>query len=328
VAAAGRRIVAAFVTLFDLLSVSASTVRLAIPLILAALGGLFSERAGVVALGLEGLMLAGAFAAGSIAAVTGSAWAGLAAAMLVAIAVALVHGYAAIAQLGDQIVSGIALNILIAGLTPVLGLAWFGEGAGTPALPPGARFMPVILPGADRLGPVWRLLVSGHNLLVYVTAALLPVLVWLLYSTRFGLRLRAVGENPHAVDAAGLSVARLRYSGLVLCGALSGMAGAYLAIAEGAGFTPDMSAGRGYLALAALIFGKWRVLPACGACLLFAFTDALQVRLQGVVLPVVGIVPVQFVEALPYLLTLLLLAGFVGTARAPRALGQPFVKTR
>jgi ABC-type uncharacterized transport system permease subunit len=302
-------------TLLDLLSVLASTIRLAIPLILAALGGLFSERAGIAALGLEGLMLAGAFAAAAVAAATGSPWLALAAAMLAAIAVALVHGYAAISLGGDQVISGIALNILVAGLTPVLALAWFGEGEQTPDLAPAARFMPVALPG-------------GHNLLVYGTAALLPLLVWLLYATRFGLRLRAAGENPHAVDAAGLSVARLRYLALAICGALSGIAGAYLSIAQGVGFTRDMVAGRGYLALAALIAGKWRPLPTCGACLLFALTDALQARLQGVSLPLVGTAPVQFIEALPYLLTVILLAGFVGTARAPKALGQPFVKTR
>jgi simple sugar transport system permease protein len=315
-------------TLADLVSVLASTVRLAVPLILAALAGLFSERAGIVALGLEGLMLAGAFAAGGVAAVTGSPWPALAAAMGVGIGVALCHGYASIAQRGDQVISGMALNILISGLVPVLGQAWFGQGGETPALPAAARFMPMALPGGDTLGPVWRGLISGHNLLVYATAALLPVLAWLLHRTRFGLRLRAVGENPHAVDAAGLSVARLRYLALAICGALSGMAGAYLAIAANAGFTRDMTAGRGYLALAALIFGKWRPFGACVACLLFALTDAVQLRLQGAALPVVGVVPVQFVEALPYLLTVGLLAGFVGTARAPKALGRPFVKSR
>jgi general nucleoside transport system permease protein len=305
-------------TLLDILSVLASTLRLAIPLILAALGGLFSERAGVVALGLEGLMLAGAFAAGTVAALTGSPWLALVAAMAVSVGVALFHGFATIAQRGDQVVSGMALNILIGGLTAVLGLSWFDQGGMTPALGNAARFMPFVLPGAGALGPIWRVLVSGHNLLVYTTVLLLPVLVWLLYGTRFGLRLRAAGENPHAVDAAGLSLARLRYLALAICGA----------IAEGAGFTRDMTAGRGYLALAALIFGKWRPWPATGACLLFALTDALQLRLQGEALPGIGIVPVQFVEAMPYLLTIFLLAGFVGTARAPKALGRPFDKTR
>ena len=321
-------------SLIDVLSVLAATIRLATPLILATLGGLFSERAGVIALGLEGMMLASAFAAACIATVTGSPWLGLAAGMLVSMIVSLIHGFASVTQRGDQVVSGMALNILVAGLCPTLGLAWFHLGGQTPALGPDQRFMPITLPGAESLaevpvlGPVWTILIGGHNLIVYLAMLLLPLSAWLLYRTSFGLRLRAVGENPHAVDAAGLSVAGLRYGALALSGILVGLAGADLSIAEGAGFGRDMTAGRGYVALAALIFGKWRPAPAVAACLLFAFCDALQVRLQGVALPVVGIVPVQMVEALPYLLTVALLAGFVGTARAPRAIGVPFVKTR
>ena len=321
-------------SLVDVLSVLAATLRLATPLVLATLGGLFSERAGVVALGLEGMMLAAAFAAACIAHLTGSPWLALAAAMGIAMIVSLIHGFASITQRGDQVVSGMALNILVAGLCPSLGLAWFHQGGQTPALNAAERFMPITLPFADGLapvpvvGPVWVHLIGGHNLIVYLAAALLPLSAWLLYRTAFGLRLRAVGENPHAVDAAGLSVAGLRYGALALSGILVGLAGADLSIAEGAGFGRDMAAGRGYVALAALIFGKWRPAPAVGACLLFAFCDALQVRLQGVALPIVGVVPVQLVEALPYLLTVLLLAGFVGTARAPRAIGVPFVKTR
>ena len=321
-------------SLIDVLSVLAATIRLATPLILATLGGLFSERAGVIALGLEGMMLASAFAAACIATVTGSPWLGLAAGMLVSMIVSLIHGFASVTQRGDQVVSGMALNILVAGLCPTLGLAWFHLGGQTPALGPDQRFMPITLPGAESLaevpvlGPVWTILIGGHNLIVYLAMLLLPLSAWLLYRTSFGLRLRAVGENPHAVDAAGLSVAGLRYGALALSGILVGLAGADLSIAEGAGFGRDMTAGRGYVALAALIFGKWRPAPAVAACLLYAFCDALQVRLQGVALPVVGIVPVQMVEALPYLLTVALLAGFVGTARAPSAIGVPFVKTR
>jgi simple sugar transport system permease protein len=321
-------------SLVDILSVLAATIRLATPLILATLGGLFSERAGVIALGLEGMMLAAAFAAACIAHVTGSPWLALGAGMGVSMLLSLLHGFAAVTQRGDQVVSGMALNILVAGLCPTLGLAWFHQGGQTPALGHEARFMPITLPFADGLaqvpvlGPIWNGLIGGHNLIVYLAALLLPVSAWLLYRTSFGLRLRAVGENPHAVDAAGLSVAGLRYAALALSGLLVGLGGVDLSIAEGASFTRDMTAGRGYVALAALIFGKWRPGPAFAACLLFAFCDALQVRLQGVALPLVGVVPVQFVEALPYALTVLLLAGFVGTARAPRAIGVPFVKTR
>ncbi|HEV2678842.1 MAG TPA: ABC transporter permease [Aliidongia sp.] len=321
-------------SLVDVVSVLAATIRLATPLVLATLGGLFSERAGIVALGLEGMMLAAAFAAACIAHVTGSAWLALAAGMGVSMALSLIHGFASVTQRGDQVVSGMALNILVAGLCPTLGLAWFQQGGQTPALGHGERFMPIVLPFADGvagvpvLGPIWNSLIGGHNLIVYLAALLLPLSAWLLYRTSFGLRIRAVGENPHAVDAAGLSVAGLRYGALALSGILVGLAGADLSIAEGAGFGRDMTAGRGYVALAALIFGKWRPVPAVGACLLFAFCDALQVRLQGVALPVVGVVPVQLVEALPYLLTVVLLAGFIGAARAPRAIGLAFVKTR
>jgi simple sugar transport system permease protein len=147
-----------------------------------------------------------------------------------------------------------------------------------------------------------------------------------LYGTRFGLRLRAVGENPAAVDTAGLSVNGLRYRAVLISGVLCGVAGAYLATAASSGFVRDMTAGKGYLALAALIFGKWRPYPTLGACLLFAFTDALATRLQGVALPVVGVIPVQFILALPYVLTVLLLAGFVGNATAPKAAGVPYAK--
>ncbi len=151
---------------------------------------------------------------------------------------------------------------------------------------------------------------------------------WLLYRTRFGLRLRAVGENPSAVDTAGISVAGIRYRAMLLSGLMCGLAGTYLSIAHNAGFVREMSAGKGYLALAALIFGKWRPVPTMVACLLFACTDAIQVRLQGVPIPGIGVIPVQFIQALPYVLTVLLLAGFVGKAVAPKAIGIPYVKER
>jgi ABC-type uncharacterized transport system permease subunit len=155
-----------------------------------------------------------------------------------------------------------------------------------------------------------------------------PLSAWVLFRTRFGLRLRAVGENPSAVDTAGISVTGLRYQAIVISGVLCGVAGTYLSTAASAGFTRDMTAGKGYLALAALIFGKWKPYPTLGACLLFAFTDALASRLQGVDLPVVGVIPVQAILALPYVLTVLLLAGFVGKAVAPAAIGVPYAKEK
>jgi simple sugar transport system permease protein len=311
-----------------------ATARGATPLVLAALGGLLAERSGVVDIGLEGKMLAAAFAAAATAAVTGSAWAGLAAAVLAAVVLALVHGFASITHRGNQVVSGMALNIAASGLTVVLGYAWFREGGQTPLLGPGARFGPLVLPGASALGglPVvgslYRELVSGHNLLVYLAAAAVPAVAWLVYRTRFGLRLRAVGESPGAVDTAGVSVTATRYRALLAGGVLCGLSGAYLSIAHHASFVRDMSAGKGYLALAALIFGRWRPGPTLLACLLFAFADAVQVRLQGTPLPLVGVVPVQLIQAIPYLLTVGLLAGLVGRSVAPAAIGVPYVKER
>ena len=313
--------------------VLAATIRVAAPLLLAALAGMFSERAGVVDLGLEGKMLGAAFAAAAVSAVTGSAWAGLAAGVGTGLALALLMAFACVTHRGNQVGAGMAINLMVAGLGPTLALAWFNLGGQTPQLDgPGERFLELAWPWSQSArelplpGLLYAELLSGHNILVYLAAALVPLSAWVLYRTRFGLRLRAVGENPLAVDTAGISVAGLRYQAMLVSGALCGVAGAYVSTAASAGFVRDMTAGKGYLALAALIFGKWRPYPTLGACLLFAFTDALAARLQGVALPLVGVIPVQFVLALPYALTVLLLAGFVGKAVAPKAIGVPYSK--
>jgi general nucleoside transport system permease protein len=315
-----------------LLLTLAAALRLSTPLIRGAMAGLLSERSGIVDIGLEGKMLAAAFAAAAVAAVTGSAWLALASGILTAILMALLHGYACITQRGNQIVSGVAINLLASGLTVVLGSYWFQEGGQTPLLTDVGRFLPIELPGAASfalvplLGPVYRYLLSGHNLLVYVALLSVPLTHWLVNGTRFGLRLRAVGENPQAVDTAGVSVAWLRYRAVLLCGVLTGIAGTYISIAENAGFSRDMTAGQGFIALAAMIFGKWRPYPALGACLLFGLLDAAAIRLQGLRIVGIGEVPVQLIQALPYALTVLLLAGFIGKAVAPRASGIPYVK--
>ncbi|MCT8998320.1 ABC transporter permease [Chelativorans intermedius] len=311
-----------------------STVRLSVPLLFAALAGLYSERSGVFDIGLEGKMLAGAFAAGAAAAVAGSAWAGLAAAVTVSIFLALVHGFASITHRGNQIVSGVAINFIAAGSTIILGQAWFRQGGRTPLVGAEDRFGAVELPFADALsgvpilGPLYSDLLSGHSLLAYVAFLLVPFTWWVLFRTRFGLRLRAVGENPAAVDTAGISVAWLRYRAVICTGVLTGFGGTYLALAQNAGFVKDMTAGRGFIALAALIFAKWRPVPVMFACLLFGFLDAFSIRIQGTPLPLVGQVPVQFMQALPYILTVVLLAGFIGRAVPPRAGGVPYVKER
>jgi simple sugar transport system permease protein len=311
-----------------------STIRLSVPLLLACLAGLYSERSGIFDIGLEGKMLAGAFAAAAAASVFHSAWIGLGIGILISVALALVHGFASITHRGNQIVSGVAINFVAAGSTIILGQAWFQQGGRTPALAPGERFEAIVFPGADAvrnvpvLGPIYSELVSGHSLLVYVAFLAVPFTWWVLFRTRFGLRLRAVGENPAAVDTAGISVEWLRYRAVICTGILTGIAGAYLAMVQNAGFVKDMTAGKGYIALAALIFAKWKPVNAMFACLLFGFLDALSIRLQGSPLPVIGKVPVQFMQALPYVLTVVLLAGFIGKAIPPRAGGVPYVKER
>jgi general nucleoside transport system permease protein len=311
-----------------------SGVRLAAPLLLACLAGLWSERAGVVDIGLEGKMLAAAFAAAAAAHATGSAWIGLAAGVAASVAFGLAHGFAAITQRGNQIVSGVALNMLAAGLTALVGNAWYRQGGRTPPLDGAMRFEPLTLPGAAQLrdipvlGLIYAEVVSGQTVLIYVALGAVLATAVVLKRTRFGLRIRAVGENPAAIDTAGISVTGLRYAAVVIAGVLCGLAGAYLALAQAAGFLPQMTAGKGFIALAALIFAKWRAWPALGACMLFGLLDAVSIRLQGVSLPVIGLAPVQAIQALPYALTVILLAGFIGKAIPPRASGLPYVKER
>ncbi|HST94627.1 MAG TPA: ABC transporter permease [Microvirga sp.] len=296
-----------FVTIFD------SALRLSIPLLAACLAGLWSERSGVVDIGLEGKMLVAAFAAAAASYAFGSAWIGLLAGIAASIVFALVHGFASISQRGNQIVSGVAINMLAAGLTAIVGNAWYGQGGRTPPLE-----------GPQRFGDV----VFGHSALVYFVLLAVPLTWFVLGRTRFGLRLRAVGENPAAVDTAGISVTGLRYAAVVIGGVLCGLAGAYLSVGQSAGFLPNMTAGKGFIALAALIFAKWRAWPALGACFLFGLLDAVAIRLQGISLPGIGEVPVQAIQALPYLMTVILLAGVIGTAIPPRASGVPYVKER
>ena len=315
-------------------SVLAASVRLAMPLLLAALAGLFSERAGVVDVGLEGKMLAAAFAAAAAAAVTGQVVPGLLAGIAGACVLGLVHAYACVTLGGSQVVSGMAINIIASGLTATLALTWFRQGGQTPPLPPGARFLPVALPGTEALagvpvlGRVYATLLGGQTALAYLAFILVPVIAFVLGRTRFGLRLRACGEHPAAADTAGVSVARLRCAAVLIASVLCGIAGASIATAQGAGFQRDMVSGRGFIALAAMILGGWRPWPTLLACLLFGLLDAAAIRLQGVAVPGVGQFPVQALQALPYGLTVVLLAGFVGRTVPPRASGVPYIKER
>jgi len=319
-----------FATLIQILD---STVRLATPLLLACLAGLFSERAGIFDIGLEGKMLSAAFLSAAVAALTGSVWLGLLAGIGASLMMSMIHGVASITFRGNQLISGVAINFLASGLTVLLGQNWFGLGGRTPSLEGAARFPNIVLPGAEALrdvpvfGTIYFELISGHTILVYVAAAMVPASAWLLYRTRFGLRLRAVGENPAAVDTAGVSVVGIRFAAVAICGVLCGLAGAYLATGLAAGFGREMTAGKGFIALAALIFAKWRPWYALSACLLFGLLEAVAIRYQNIDVGIF-VIPVQFTQALPYILTVVILAGFVGKAIPPRAGGEPYVKER
>jgi simple sugar transport system permease protein len=321
--------------LASFLQILDSTIRLATPLLFACLAGLFSERAGVFDIGLEGKMLVAAFAAAAASYATGSVWMGVLAGIGAALMFAAIHGLASITFRGNQLISGVAVNFLASGLTVVLGTSWFKLGGQTPALVDGMRFSDITLPFAAPSGQgdlgllsgIYSHVLSGHSILVYVALACVPLTWWVLYRTRFGLRLRAVGENPAAVDTAGVSVTGLRYAAVGITGVLCGLAGAYMSMGLSAGFLREMTAGRGYIALAALIFAKWRPWYALMACLLFGLLDAIAIRFQNIDIGVL-VIPVQFTQALPYILTVIILAGFVGKAIPPRAGGEAYVKER
>src|ERR1700704_696678 len=285
-----------------------STIRLSTPLILAALGGLFSERSGVINIALEGMMLAGAFTAAAVTYAVSNPYLGLLAGMMAGMLIAAIHALACIRYKADQVVTGTAINILMIGLPAFLSGAFFLSSGSTPQIP------------KEHLIP-WTPIV--------IAVLMVPLTWYVLYKTPFGLRLRSVGENPEAADAAGVPVARMRYAGVLLSGVLAGIGGAYLSIGQSSLFTRNMTSGRGFIALAALIFGKWRPVQTLLACLLFGFTEAVTIQMQGVVkLPSGEDIPVQFVQMVPYVLTIVVLAGFIGHSRPPHALGVPYQKER
>ncbi len=311
-----------------------ATIRVATPLMLCAMAGLFSERSGIIDISLEGKMLLAAFAAASVAALTGSPWLALAGGILISLLFSLVHGFACITHKGNQVISGLAINILASGLTVTIGIAIFAQGGQTPFLSSAQRFSSIALPFAEAagsipiIGTIYKEILSGHNLLVWLAFVAVGLTSLIVFRTSFGLRLRAVGEKPEAVDSAGISVVAMRYQAVMIAGILCGIAGAYLSVAHGAGFVREMTAGKGYIALAAMIFGNWRPLPAMMACLMFGFLDALAARLQGVSLPMIGEVPTDLILVLPYVLTVVLLAGFIGKSTPPLAIGTPYIKER
>lgn len=283
--------------------IGSSTLRVSTPLLFAALGGWLSERSGVVNIALEGLMLVGSFASAAVAYQTQNPWIGMTAGVAAGVSLAAVYAFCVIPLRADQIVAGTAINLLAAGMTPFLCKVFYESSASTPGIELSARF---------QSAPLW-----------IVIALVGAAALWTKY-TPSGLWFRFAGENPQALAAAGVRVNRVRWLAVLASGALAGMGGVSLSIFLSSSFSRNMTAGRGFMALAALIFGKWRPIPAAIACLLFGFADAMQIRLQGVTLWGDQPVPTQFIQIFPYVVTILVLAGFVGQSRAPKSLGLPY----
>ena len=320
--------------MFDTLSaIIVSTIHNSPVLIFAGMAGLFAERSGVIDLALEGKMLVSAFASAAVAFSTQNVWFGILAGILVSALVALIQGFVSITQRGNQLVGGIAINIAMSGLTFVLAQYFFAQGGQTPNLGD-YRLTEIVLPGTAALADVpflgwfYGRILGGHTILVYLAFALIPLVHMVLYHSRFGLRLRACGENPHAADAAGVSVQHTRYMAMLIAGVLCSFSGAYISIVQSGFFLKDMTAGAGYLALTAMVFGNWRPLYTALGCLMFGFFGALQVQMEGVDLPVVGRIPGSLIQMIPYVVTVIVLAGLMAKSVAPKAIGQPFVKSR
>jgi simple sugar transport system permease protein len=283
----------------------AQTLRIAVPYLLAAAGGVMSERSGLIGLTLEGYMLGGAFCAALGAYAGGSPWVGVIAAVAGGAALAWLYAVSSIRFKADQVVVGIAINLLAIGLTRFFLRLVFDSSSNSPRVS-----------GFDVRGGGAGWLALVQNPLIWIGLAIIPITAWVLYRTPFGLRVRAVGEHPTAAASVGVPVARVRYLAVLLSGVFAGLGGAYLALDQHQ-FTDNMTAGRGFIALAATIFGRWDPVRAGLACLLFAAAETLQIRLQGS-----NAIPSQFVEMIPYLLTIIALAGVVGRAVAPAALGK------
>jgi len=289
-----------------------STIRFATPLIFAALGGMFSERSGVINIALEGLMLAGAFTAAVVTYESGNPFLGFLCGMIAGAVLAFVYAIACIKFEADQVVAGFGINILMLGLPALLSSAIYDSSGSTEQI------------AKENQLPAF----FDINIASFLAFLLVPICWYVLYKTPFGLRLRAVGENPAAADAAGVSVVRLRYTAVILSGVLAAAGGAYLSIGQSSLFTRAMTAGRGFIALAALILAKWRPVQVFLACLFFGFTEALTIPLANIKLPSGENVPVQFIQIIPYVLTIIVLAGFIGLSRAPKALGVPYRKEK
>ncbi|MEK7725088.1 MAG: ABC transporter permease [Acidobacteriota bacterium] len=289
-----------------------STIRFATPLIFAALGGMFSERSGVINIALEGLMLAGAFTAAVVTYETSNPYFGFLCGMTAGAALAAVYAISVIKFEADQVVVGFGINILMLGLPALISSAIYDSAGST-----------------EQIAKEYQLPAFADINIASILAFLLVPFCWyVMYKTPFGLRLRAVGENPSAADAAGVRVQYLRYLAVILSGVLAAAGGAYLSIGQSSLFTRGMTAGRGFIALAALILAKWQPIPVLLACLFFGFTEALTIPLASYRLASGETIPTQFVQIIPYILTIIVLAGFIGLSRAPKALGIPYRKEK
>ncbi|MGH3006454.1 MAG: ABC transporter permease [Gaiellaceae bacterium] len=300
----------------------AATLRFATPLAFAAIGGIFSERSGVVNIGLEGMMLAGAFFGIVAVAETGQWELGILAAMAAGGLLALMHAFFSIHLQADQIISGFAVNFLALGVTGYLFRSIYGR-SGTPELAEEIPDITVPLIGdIPFVGDIF----GRINLMIWMMLLLVIVAAIVLFKTPIGLRIRSVGEHPRAADTVGISVYGVRYAAVVFSGMLAALGGAYLSIGFGNAFNENMTQGRGFIALAAVIFGSWRPFGAFGACLLFGFSSALALRLQGSSLLPSNFASANLLSTLPYVLTLIALVGVIGHSRPPAAVGRPYVK--
>jgi ABC-type uncharacterized transport system permease subunit len=299
-----------------LLDVAAAGLRISAPLVFAAVGETFSQKAGVINVQLEGMMLVGAYTGVTAAISSGDPLIGLLAAIAGGILLALVHGFVCITLGGNQIVSGIALNLFALGMTSFLLDIFFEEER---ARAPGLE--PLAIPGLSDIPGLGRVLFN-QSLGVYLMLVLIPLGFFVLYKTPWGLRVLACGENPRAADTVGANVKAVRYQALILAGGLAGLGGGVLALSQLRFFVDNLTAGRGFIALAAVLFANWRPVQAALAASLFGFADALQLRLQAI-----GIgIPPEALTMLPFVLTLIVLGGFVGRARPPRYFGVPYVR--
>ncbi|GET44053.1 ABC transporter permease [Microseira wollei] len=293
-----------------------ASLRLSVPLAFAALGGLLSERSGVLNIALEGMLLSGAFASAVGAFFTGNSWIGILLAIFIGGLVGILHAYLCVTLRVDQLVSGLAINLTAAGLTSFWARILFNSGQ--------AQSLPSIniigIPGLKNI-PIIGDILFNEDPLVYLLFLLIPLLTYILFCTSIGLSLRAVGEYPRAADTAGISVKLMRYVAVTLSGCLAGLGGAYLALVHVKFFVEDMSAGKGFIALAALIFGRWHPVSTFFACLLFGATEALQLRIQAFNLNI----PYQFLVMLPYLIALFALVGLAGKSTPPASLGIPYI---